>query len=122
MKWWTIVFALLQSIVPLLHAHAGGSASTGFHVHVAPMRVAPSGYVGFVVPQFPGESAAIGVGDAHKRKVCATCDADWYVATPPALEAKRSKFDVRSHTSPGACNAAPSLRLPPSHAPPTHAV
>lgn len=119
---WTIVFALLQSVGPLLHAHARGSANTGFHVHVAPLRVAASGEAGYVTPRFPGESAAIGVGDAYKRDVCMTCVADPHVASSPAIEARQFKSEFRFHTSTGACGAPPSLRLPPSHAPPAPAV
>lgn len=118
---WTIVFALLQSVAPLLHAHAGGSPSTGFHMHVAPVHLAPSGDVGFATPQFPGESAAIGISDAHKGNVCTTCVADLHIASPLARAAKQLKLDFRIHTSTGACGAPQALRLPPSHAPPTRA-
>lgn len=64
------VFAMLQGMAPLLHAHLGGDrgGATGVHLHGASSHVHGDVAALDVSHALPDESPAIGVGQELRRK------------------------------------------------------
>lgn len=120
--YWVAAFAVLQCMVPLLHAHIGGSVKSGVHFHVALPQVMPAAAVCSITQVSSSESIAIGICDLHKRDAWTPPIVDSMLTDYVKADAKPRKLDfgLRASTSPS--SPIPSLRLPPSHAPPITAI
>lgn len=115
-----LMLALLQCVVPLLHAHAGGlHISTGVHLHLAPVVAAGHDRVSELTSDFC-DSAVVGVANELKRDLLADA-----LGVPALLPAPYTVPQLQAGDVPVACDVpAPipaSLRRPPSHAPPQYA-
>lgn len=120
---WIVLFTLLQSVAPLLHAHAGASASTGFHLHGIPLSTTADQSAAHAAPGVPSESVAIGVDGSHKRDVFTPLGAGAAcLASLPADNAQSCTSQFHVCISTRATNARKSLLLPPSHGPPARAI
>jgi hypothetical protein len=115
------LFALLQGVAPLLHAHVmpptGGM--TGLHVHV--ITLAPAGESGqatsFSLAAQP-ESAAITAPTEHRRDEALGRLVQPGVAHVQPLAASGSRSVAAPASVPGAHPHASAVRLPPAQGPP----
>jgi hypothetical protein len=115
------LFALLQGVAPLLHAHvappAGGQ--TGLHVHA--VALAPTGEAGQAISltlATQPESAAITAPTEHRRDEALGRLVQPGVAHVQPLAAPGSRSVAAPASVPGAHPHASAVRLPPAQGPP----
>lgn len=115
------LFALLQGIAPLLHAHVMPPAEgqTGLHVHA--MAFAPAGdspqATGLTIAAQP-ESAAITAPAEHRRDEAGCSVAQPAIADLPPVTAPEARCLMVDACVPGAHPLASALRLPFAQGPP----
>ena len=112
------LFALLQTAVPLLHAHVGPPHSSGIHMHVALPTFLDAGKAQQVQSVRLADSPAIEVGDMNKKRDVVTLDAPATItrAGPAPPVAMRDEPHGLDHQF--AIQHASRFTLPPAHAPP----
>lgn len=114
------IFAMLQGMAPLLHAHLGGDrgGATGVHMHGAPSQGHGDAAALDVSHALPDESPAIGVGQELRRKGSFDLpDLATAPAEPVALPSAARRWSVPLPAEPTYVGRAPRL-TPPAQAPP----
>ncbi len=111
------VFALLQLLSPLLHAHVvPGASKAGVHLHIASAQ--PRATDVSLAAFAPPESATVVVGEAHKGDPPTSLDLPIACSVPlhrvAASQPRLTQFGLAERT------AIPSRRaiFPPAQAPP----
>ncbi len=117
------LFALLQTVAPLLHAHIGRPHTGGIHMHI----VLPASLGASKAQRVQGvrlaDSPAIEVGDARKHRDAVALDTPAPIATGRALPAPFviAGDEERVLGHPLAFQHASRFILPPAQAPPNNA-
>jgi hypothetical protein len=118
-----LLFAMLQGMAPLLHAHLGGDKSVGggVHLHTGAHAPSPAQPVTLWSDAGPIESPAVGLGQELRR------DSSWQPLD--AVIARVVAWFIPSRPAPGAPRESTAVRdaragnrlLPPAQAPPARA-
>jgi hypothetical protein len=118
-----VLFAVLQGMAPLLHAHLGGdrSGGSGVHLHTGAHAVAAQQTVAYWSDAGPLESPAVGLGQELRR------DSSWQPLD--LVTARAVAWFIPSALAPLAPCESPAVRdaragarlLPPAQAPPVDA-
>ncbi|HEV7914611.1 MAG TPA: hypothetical protein VGP22_12670, partial [Albitalea sp.] len=117
------VFALLQGISPLLHAHVGsvGTPEDGLHLHLPGLKAADCSAQAIGLATTRGESAVVEPGEEFRRDAAAPPSGTrnrQVVLRPAAIVSARvAARDAAAQPLP----AAPPFDRPPLRAPPLHA-